>query len=160
MDIVDRLKSPANTFYQYHVDGGAMIREAAETIESLREELQNSIPKHEVWDAISEKNAKYIPEIERLRKSLAAKDAEIEHWKSLEREAAAYVESVICMYSPNFTGDDPYVGWKGLGLALKRDYEEMNRMREAFKEINAHMRTVDKYGLKESTVELLESDNE
>jgi hypothetical protein len=54
--------------------------------------------------------------------------AEVEKWKQLDREAATYVESVICLMSNRFTGNPPYVGWKGLGLALKEDYDELARL--------------------------------
>lgn len=57
--------------------------------------------------------------------------------EKLDREAAQYVETVIVMRTP-FEGDPPYVGWKGLGLALtealdKRDAleQENKRLREA-----------------------------
>lgn len=51
-----------------------------------------------------------------------------ERFEKLDREAATHVESVIAMRT-DFTGDPPYVGWKGLGLALtetldKRDAAE------------------------------------
>jgi hypothetical protein len=51
--------------------------------------------------------------------------AENERLKKLDREAATYVESVICLKSNRFTGNPPYVGWKGLGLALNEDYDEL-----------------------------------
>jgi hypothetical protein len=41
---------------------------------------------------------------------------------------------VICLKSNRFTGNPPYVGWKGLGLALKEDYDELSRLRAALKE--------------------------
>ena len=37
-DIVERLRSPANVFYEYAADNGAFLREAADEIERLREE--------------------------------------------------------------------------------------------------------------------------
>lgn len=51
-----------------------------------------------------------------------------ERFEKLDCEAATHVESVIAMRT-GFTGDPPYVGWKGLGLALtealdKRDAAE------------------------------------
>ena len=67
-----------------------------------------------------------------VKKSLAEADAlraEVEKWKQLDREAATHVESVICMKSNRFTGDPPYVGWKGLGLALREDYDELSALR-------------------------------
>ena len=33
------------------------------------------------------------------------------------------------MKSNRFTGDPPYVGWKGLGLALREDYDELAALR-------------------------------
>jgi hypothetical protein len=49
-------------------------------------------------------------EITRLR-------ARVEALEKRDSEAATHVESVIAMRT-GFTGDMPYVGWKGLGLAL------------------------------------------
>jgi len=46
-------------------------------------------------------------------------------WRKLATDAAKYVESVICLRSNRFTGNQPYVGWKGLGLALREDYDEL-----------------------------------
>ena len=40
-DIVERLRSPANVFYEYAADKGAMLREAADEIERLREALRD-----------------------------------------------------------------------------------------------------------------------
>lgn len=48
-----------------------------------------------------------------LIEQLRSRIAELEQ---RDREAAT-VESVICMRT-HFTGDPPYVGWKGLRLAL------------------------------------------
>lgn len=52
----------------------------------------------------------------------------IEALERLDREAAKYVESPICMRT-NFTGDPPYVGWEGLGLALNEALDERDRLR-------------------------------
>ena len=65
-------------------------------------------------------------EIVRLRKEVA-------RLKKLDREAATYVESVICMRT-RFTGNPPYVGWKGLGLALREELEERDRLRDALQD--------------------------
>jgi hypothetical protein len=48
----------------------------------------------------------------------------------LDSEAATHCESTICMRSHRFTGDPPYTGWKGLGLALKEDYDELHEIRK------------------------------
>lgn len=43
----------------------------------------------------------------------------IEALERKDRQAAEYVESVICMRT-NFTGDPPYVGWRGSGSLSTR----------------------------------------
>ena len=58
--------------------------------------------------------------------AIRALQAEIERLEKLHREAATYVESVICMRT-HFTGQPPYVGWKGLGLALKEVLDERDK---------------------------------
>jgi hypothetical protein len=40
-DIVERLLNPANVFYEYVADEGAMLREAADEIERLRGALRD-----------------------------------------------------------------------------------------------------------------------
>lgn len=42
MDIKDKLRSPAIAFYEYTVDNGALLSEAADEIESLRANLTES----------------------------------------------------------------------------------------------------------------------
>ena len=49
--------------------------------------------------------------------------AERDALRKLDSEAATHVESVIVMRT-GFTGDPPYVGWKGLGLALTEALDE------------------------------------
>ena len=49
-DIVERLRSPANVFYEYVADEGAMLREAADEIERLREALRK-IAKSQLSDS-------------------------------------------------------------------------------------------------------------
>jgi len=46
-DIVERLRSPANVFYEYAADNGAFLREAADEIERLREALNEIAAWHE-----------------------------------------------------------------------------------------------------------------
>lgn len=60
-------------------------------------------------------------EIERL----TARVATLER---MDREAATHVETEICMRT-GFTGDPPYVGWKGLGLALTEALDERDALR-------------------------------
>lgn len=58
----------------------------------------------------------------------------IERLRKLDSEASEYVESVICMRT-HFTGEPPYVGWKGLGLALNEVLDDRKRLREPVKEL-------------------------
>jgi hypothetical protein len=52
----------------------------------------------------------------------------VETLERMDREAATHVESVIAMRTA-FTGDAPYVGWKGLGLALNEALDERDALR-------------------------------
>lgn len=53
---------------------------------------------------------------------------------TLDCQAASHVESVICMRSAHFTGEPPYTGWKGLGKALREDYDDSDRLRSELEE--------------------------
>lgn len=44
------------------------------------------------------------------------------------REASSHVEGVIALRT-KFDGDPPYVGWPGLGLALKEALDERDRLK-------------------------------
>lgn len=46
----------------------------------------------------------------------------------MDREAATYVEMPICMRT-HFTGEPPYVGWKGLGIAIEEALDELAALR-------------------------------
>lgn len=50
-----------------------------------------------------------------LIKALAAERDKV---RRLEAEAATYVEELVVLRTP-FTGEPPYVGWKGIGLAIR-----------------------------------------
>lgn len=60
--------------------------------------------------------------------ALASLADERDRLARLDREAATYVESVLCMRT-HFTGEPPYVGWKGLGLALSEELDDLARLR-------------------------------
>jgi hypothetical protein len=64
---------------------------------------------------------------------------EVKKWKKLDAEAAEYVEVVICMRT-RFTGDHPYVGWKGLGLALNEELDERDALRLAIEQLREENR--------------------
>ena len=53
----------------------------------------------------------------------------IEELERMDREAAEYVETQICTRT-RFTGNHPYVGWKGLGLALTEALDERDQLRK------------------------------
>jgi hypothetical protein len=57
----------------------------------------------------------------------------IDALRAQDQKAGKYVESVICMRT-GFTGDEPYVGWKGLGLALTEALDERDALRAERKE--------------------------
>ena len=68
--------------------------------------------------------------------------------QQLDREAAEYVEAVICMRTA-FTGDGPYVGWRGLGLALNEALDERDTLRARVAELEAALTKIadsDPYG--------------
>lgn len=41
LDIVEKLLHPANVFYEYKVDNGNLLKQAAEEILKLRKQLKN-----------------------------------------------------------------------------------------------------------------------
>lgn len=53
---------------------------------------------------------------------------ELERAQKRDTEAATHVESVIAMRTA-FTGNPPYVGWSGLGLALAEALDERDGLR-------------------------------
>ena len=65
-----------------------------------------------------------------MASELIAARIRIADLEKLDREAATCVESVICMRT-GFTGEPPYVGWRGLGLALTEALDERDRLRAA-----------------------------
>lgn len=75
------------------------------------------------------------PQIENGAWSMMLEAAdEIERLRQRDTEAAEYVESVICMRT-HFTGEEPYVGWKGLGIALREALDERDRLRAEREEV-------------------------
>lgn len=66
---------------------------------------------------------------EKAAKALESIADERDTLRRLDREAATYVESFICMRT-DFDGEPPYVGWKGLGLALSEALDERDRLKQ------------------------------
>ena len=79
----------------------------------------------------------------RLKMTLEEENAKlkdrIEELENLDAEAATFVESVICIESNRFTAEPPYVGWKGLGLALQQDYDELKQLRKGIKAVQKEL---------------------
>lgn len=69
-------------------------------------------------------------------------EAAVEFWlenerlRARDREAGEHVEAVIAMRT-KFTGEPPYVGWKGLGLALSEALDERDRLQSLNAELLA-----------------------
>src|SRR5690606_32224217 len=66
----------------------------------------------------------------------------VERLRKRDMEAAEHVETVICMRT-DFTGEPPYVGWKGLGFALRVSLADRVRLRaenERMKRVIGHER--------------------
>ena len=68
------------------------------------------------------------------RNALREITAERDNWRSLETEAAKYVEVPIIMRT-HFSGEPPYVGWEGLGLALNEALDERDALRARLAEL-------------------------
>lgn len=77
-----------------------------------------------------------LGDIARLERRLTEVTAERDKLRRLDSEASSHVESLICMRT-DFTGMGDEIGWKGLGMALKRAFDERDRLRaiEALREI-------------------------
>lgn len=67
--------------------------------------------------------------VERIRNGYDETVAMLTTYRTLDREAATHVELPIVMRT-EFTGEDPYVGWEGLGLALNEALDERDQYRK------------------------------
>ena len=77
-------------------------------------------------------NAKNLAELGQNDKMAELLDAARKRIRQLEHrdyEAGYYVEAIIAMRT-SFTGDDQYVGWKGLGIALSEALDERDELRK------------------------------
>lgn len=70
----------------------------------------------------------FLATIDALTQERDATRARIELLERMNREAGTHVEAVIAMRT-DFSGEPPYVGWKGLGLALNEALDERDRLR-------------------------------
>lgn len=67
-------------------------------------------------------------QLDQARDELKRANLQIDRLKRRDAEASEHVEAVICGRT-GFTGDPPYVGWEGLGLALREALDERDRLR-------------------------------
>jgi hypothetical protein len=75
----------------------------------------------------------------RVENSAQAKlAARVKTLERLDSEAGQYVESVIVLRT-HFTGKPPYVGWKGLGLALGEALDERDAALLVIKDLKAEI---------------------
>lgn len=56
---------------------------------------------------------------------IAELEEALARFQRLDAEAATHVETLIIQRCQNFTGEPPYVGWKGLGLALEQRLDQL-----------------------------------
>lgn len=93
-------------------------------------------------DALIERLRKYrgpwlVPE--EAAAALESLREERDRYKRLDAEAAEHVETFVVMRAP-FTGEPPYVGWKGIGQAIREVYAERDAAREALRIYGRHGR--------------------
>lgn len=93
--------------------------------------------------AMSPDDTAMVEELRRRGDPVSVRAADrFETYHRMDREAAQYVETVICMRT-GFTGYPPYVGWKGLGLALTKALDERDALRNSFRMISAVVRELE-----------------
>lgn len=102
-------------------------------------------------------------ELQKLRKILAHVPARIAieakekaGLRARDREAGEHVEAVIAMRT-KFTGEPPYVGWKGLGLALSEALDERDRLQSLNAELLAACKA-SKVALSKASRDAVDSD--
>ena len=88
---------------------------------------------------------KAADELARLRAEVERLNEKVAKLKRADSEAAQYVEAVICTRT-HFRGDPPYVGWKGLGLALNEALDERDELRRRIAEATQVVAVEDHYG--------------
>lgn len=132
-DLIRRLRT-----IPYFSSGDCTFQEAADRIEELEEIC---LARSHVIEESTNKIEALEEDVQRLTEGYEnclerhdIKDKRIAILEKLDQEAATYVESVICLRT-HFTGNRPYVGWKGLGLALRETLDILDRYEAALKEI-------------------------
>ena len=77
---------------------------------------------------MSPDDRKMVEELRRRGDAVSVRAADrFETYFRMDCEAAEHVESVIVTRT-DFSGDPPYVGWKGLGLALNEALDERDKL--------------------------------
>lgn len=82
-------------------------------------ETQTPLDPYRAWDIV----ARLRDEIETLRRERDEARSKLEKFRRLDAEAARYCEVPISART-KFTGEPPYVGWQGLGLAMIEAFDE------------------------------------
>lgn len=78
---------------------------------------------------MSPEDREMLAELRRRGDPVSVRAADrFETYHRMDCEAATHVESVIVMRT-HFTGDPPYVGWEGLGLALREALNERDELK-------------------------------
>lgn len=90
--------------------------------------VEESVPPMFVAEAVIVAHRQAAARIESDAERIAALEAERDKYKRLDAEAAIHCEEVIIRRT-HFTGNQPYVGWKGLGLALNEALDERDELR-------------------------------
>lgn len=68
---------------------------------------------------------------------------DVKRLQKLDSQAATHVESQIVMLD-RFTGESPYVGWEGLGLALREELDEKRELQEKYNQLKERMTIEDR----------------
>jgi DNA repair exonuclease SbcCD ATPase subunit len=107
------------------------ITEAYKNVQTLTHDHKQETPyTKQIWAYLEKVEADNAV----LREQLERKDERIKTLEALDSEAAEFVETPICMRTP-FTGEEPYVGWKGIGLALTEALDERDALRLKVQEL-------------------------
>ena len=93
-------------------------------------------------------------ELSKLKQDVASLTEQRDRLRRLESDAARHVEIPIVQRT-HFTGEEPYVGWKGVGLALTETLDQYDKLRERVEKAPVATCDADEWFLGGSTDELL-----
>lgn len=91
--------------------------------------MASDVKDNELTKTIDRLNKGEVVNPKQLADYLSRLDSERKRLRQLDKEAATYVESVICLRT-DFTGEtEETSGWKGLGAALTDALDERDALR-------------------------------